>query len=225
MDGVGVHGNIFHWNVCQQERLPVLEAAAAPHLLRHRQQGCRHRQGEGREGEEREAFTAEHSEQGNNIPACCISYRHQCTFTPTPLSCSYTLGNVQIKAGHLKRILFPMQLQWQNLQIRPHMVTISMSRPLETWRLSGIHWSIYTKKPPASLKKSQSCRGCAVLAKPSDLKSLPNMPTLTTLLSTSYKFSLCWYNFNKLNLKEFHNNPALFSQLRLERRFGSLPAR
>lgn len=103
MDGVGVHGNIFHWNVCQQERLPVLEAAAAPHLLRHRQQGCRHRQGEGREGKEREAFTAEHSEQGNNIPACCISYRHQCTFTPTPLSCSYTLGNVQIKSRSFKK--------------------------------------------------------------------------------------------------------------------------
>lgn len=77
----------------------MLEAAAAPHLLRHRQQGCKHRQGEGREGR----LSQQNTVNRETIPAFCISYRHQCTFTPTPLSCSYTLGNVQIKSRSFKK--------------------------------------------------------------------------------------------------------------------------
>lgn len=43
----------------------------------------------------------------NNIPSICTSYTHQCTWRATPLSCSYTFGNVQINSRSSKKNCFP----------------------------------------------------------------------------------------------------------------------
>lgn len=109
----------------------------------------------------------------NYTPSICISYIHHCTCTSTPLSCSYTLGNVQIKSRSLKKNSASHPATMRRFTSLPSHVTISMSRPLETQMLSGTHWSIYTKTPPASLKKPQSCRGHAGLAK----SSVPKKPS------------------------------------------------
>lgn len=220
MDGVGIHGNVFHWDVCQQERLPVLEAAAAPHLLRHRQQGCKDSTGRARE-----AFHTGTQRTVNNIPSICISYRHQCTFTSTPLSCTYTLGNVQIKSRSFKKnsVSHPVTMtRFTNLPSHGHNFYIQIIGNLKAVTHTGVFTPRNLQPPWWSPKAAEDV---LCWQSPQSPQSLPNVPTLTTFLSTSYKFSLCWYNFSNLNLKEFHNNPVLFSQLRLERRFGSLPAR
>lgn len=36
----------------------------------------------------------------------------------------------RVKVGHTKRIIFPSQLELHDLNICPHIVTISISRPI-----------------------------------------------------------------------------------------------
>lgn len=121
----------------------------------------------------------------NYTPAICISYIHHCTCTSTPLSCSYTLGNVQIKSKSLKRILFPIQLQWEDSQVCPHMSQFPCP---DHWKLDccQAHTGVFTPRhlqPP--WRSPRAAEDMLGWQSPQSPKNLPDVSTLPTLLSTS----------------------------------------